>query len=72
MEYDVTEYPPQNGNKWGWFKCSAHEPVGKYYKKLATLQPANIDTKWNGEDQNKHVSDIIKYPENKSDNGIPH
>jgi hypothetical protein len=72
MDYKVEEYPPQNGGKWGGYKCSAHEPVGEYYKQLATLQPANIDTKWGGVDQNKQVSDIVAHPEGKSNNGIPH
>lgn len=69
-EYDISEYPSQNG-KWGGYRCSAKQPIGAF-KILAILQPANLDTKWGGVDQNKQVSDIKKYPENKSVNGIPH
>lgn len=71
LEYTITEHPPQNGGKWGGYRCAAHDPVGEY-KALATLQPANIDTKWGGVDQNKQVSDIVAHPESKSINGIDH
>lgn len=68
--YDIDEYPEQNG-KWGGYRVSSKQSVGGF-RKLATLQLANIDTKFGGVDQNKSVSDIVKYPESKSNNGIPH
>ena len=50
-QYIVKEYPQQNGNKWGGYRCSPVPPMGR----VQELYPLNLVNK---EDANRQIDKI--------------